>query len=200
MRALTMALALSFAAAAGSANATTYHFATSLSGLNESPPNASPATGLANVYFDDVANTMFVDVTYAGLLGPNIAAHIHAATAVPGSGLAPVATVTPTFTGFPSGTTSGSYSHLFDMTLASSYRAGFITDHGGTPASAEAFLLSSILAGTSYLNIHTTTFTGGEVRGFLAQTPEPSTWALMLLGFGAAGAMLRGSRRRAAAS
>lgn len=32
-----------------------------------------------------------------------------------------------------------------------------------------------------------------------AGTPEPGTWALMLVGFGAAGAMLRGSRRKAIA-
>src|SRR5689334_8685153 len=129
MRAMTKAslgsvLALTFAAAAGSAQATVHIFRTTLSGLNEAPPNASPGTGSAQVTFDDVLNTMLVEVTFADLLGPNIAAHIHAATAVPGTGTAPVATVTPTFTGFPSGTTAGSYSHLFDMTLASSYRAG----------------------------------------------------------------------------
>jgi hypothetical protein len=194
LRALTLTLAICAAAACGPANAAVYHFATSLSGLNEAPPNASPATGFADVIFDDVLNTMQVNVTYAGLLGPNIAAHIHAATATPGVGTAPVATVTPTFTGFPSGTTAGNYSHVFDMTLASSYRAGFVTDHGGV-AGAEAFLLDSLLGGTSYLNIHTTVFTGGEVRGFLAQVPEPATWALMIAGFGLAGTALR--RRRA---
>src|SRR4051812_32045471 len=101
MRAVTMALALAFAAAAGSADATTYVFNATLSGVNEAPPNASPGTGLAKVVFDDVAFTMLVDVTFADLLGPNVAAHIHAATDAPGVGTAPVATVTPTFTGFP---------------------------------------------------------------------------------------------------
>ena len=45
--------------------------------------------------------------------------------------LGPVATTTPTFTGFPTGATVGSFDHTFDMTLASSYRAGWITDSGG---------------------------------------------------------------------
>ncbi|HEY0650029.1 PEPxxWA-CTERM sorting domain-containing protein [Phenylobacterium sp.] len=41
----------------------------------------------------------------------------------------------------------------------------------------------------------------GLVTGFVVEEaiPEPSTWALMILGFGAAGAMLRGARRGARA-
>ena len=180
MRALTLALALSAAAGlAAPANAVTYRFITHLSGPNEAPPNASPGTG------------------FADLLGPNIAAHIHAATDVAGTGTAPVATVTPTFTGFPSGTTFGSYSHLFDMTLASSYRAGYLAGFGGSTGAAETALINASRDGKAYLNIHTTVFTGGEIRGFLARAPEPATWGLMLLGFGLAGAGLR--RRRAEA-
>jgi len=102
-----------------------------------------------------------------------------------------VATVTPTFTGFPSGTTAGSYSHLFDMTAASSYRAGYLAGFGGSTAAAEAFLLQSAQDGKAYLNIHSTVFTGGEIRGFLTAVPEPATWALMLAGFGLAGGALR---------
>ena len=64
MRALTMALALSFAAAAGSANATVLYFDALLNGLNEAPPNASPGTGYGFVAIDDVANTMLVQVTF----------------------------------------------------------------------------------------------------------------------------------------
>ena len=199
MRALTLALAMSFAAAAGSANAAVYHFATTLSGLNEDPANASPATGLADVIFDDVGLTMFVDVTFAGLLSPNIAAHIHAPTAVAGSGNAPVATVTPTFTGFPSGTTAGSYTHLFDLTSASTYRAGYLAGFGGNTTAAGLALLGAAKDGKSYLNIHSTVFTGGEIRGFLvAGAPEPGTWVLSIAGFGLAGGALR--RRRVAAA
>ena len=33
-------------------------------------------------------------------------------------------------------------------------------------------------AGTSYLNIHTNTFAGGEIRGFLTAVPEPSSMIL----------------------
>src|ERR1035437_2093860 len=82
-----------------------------LNGPSEFPPNASPGTGFATVTIDQVVNTMLVDVTFAGLAGTTTASHIHCCTAVPDTGTAGVATTTPTFTGFPSGVTSGSYSH-----------------------------------------------------------------------------------------
>jgi hypothetical protein len=48
------------------------------------------------------------------------------------------------------------------------------------------------------VNIHTTQFPGGEIRGFLDAVPEPAAWALMLLGFGLAGGAARMWRARAA--
>lgn len=58
--------------------------------------------------------------------------------------------------------------------------------------------LSNIFAGRAYINFHTVQFGGGEIRGnFAAAVPEPSAWALMLLGFGAMGfALRRRSRSR----
>jgi hypothetical protein len=125
---------------------------------------------------------MRVRVTFSGLLGDTTASHIHAATAIPGTGTAMVATTTPTFPGFPLGVTSGTYDQTFDMALASSYNPAFITANGGTVASAEAALAASLADGTAYLNIHTTVVPGGEIRGFLQVVPEPS--GLILLGIG----------------
>jgi hypothetical protein len=176
-----------------SVQAQTYIFSVNLSGPNESPANASPGTGFATVTFDTISNLMSVDLTFSGLTGNTTASHIHGATAVAGAGTAGVATVTPTFTGFPLGVTSGTYNHTFDMTLTSSYNAAFVTANGGTVSTAEAALLSAMLAGKTYLNIHTTTFGGGEIRGFLTPVPEPSTLALL----GVGGLLLvRGVRRR----
>ncbi|MEA3078990.1 MAG: hypothetical protein QOF05_398, partial [Sphingomonadales bacterium] len=80
----------------------------------------------------------------------------------------------------------------FDLLSASTYNPAYVTANGGTPASAEAALLSAIASGRSYLNIHTTSFPGGEIRGFLvAVVPEPATWMMMLLGFGAIGLAVR---------
>jgi hypothetical protein len=191
IRALTIAVAITCASAAQGAITI---YTASLSGPNESPPNASPGIGSATVTIDDVLHTMRVQVSFSGLTTPTVASHIHGPTAVPFTGTAGVATTTPTFPGFPLGVTAGTYDNLFDLVSASSYNPSFVTANGGTPAGAEAALLSAIASGRSYLNIHTTQFTGGEIRGFLVAVPEPATWAMMLLGFGAIGLSVR--RRR----
>jgi hypothetical protein len=143
----------------------------SLSGPAEVPVNSSPGTGKSLITIDAVANTMRVQTTFSGLLAGVSASHIHAATAVGGTGTAGVATTTPTFTGFPSGVTAGTYDHTFNMLLSTSYNPSYVTNNGGTPASAFAALRTAISAGKSYHNIHSTLFPGGEIRGFLNACP-----------------------------
>ena len=185
LKALLIGSALALATAAP-AFAVTLVYTATLSGPNESPPNASPGTGSARVTFDLVANTMEVQVTFAGLVAGDTASHIHCCTAVAGTSTAGVATSTPTFTDFPSGVTSGTYDHTFDMTLATSYNPAFVTAHTDV-ATAYSDLLAGIGAGKAYLNIHTQQVPGGEIRGFLQPVPEPETYALMLMGLGAIG-------------
>jgi len=177
------------------AQATVLIFTASLDGPSESPPNGSPGTGTTTVTINDVANTMRVQIDFSGLLGQTTASHIHCCTALPGTGPAGVATQTPTFVGFPLGVTSGTYDHTFDLTLASTYRPGFITDNGGTPASAEEVLIAGLEAGKAYLNVHSNIFTGGEIRGFLQLTGVPEPSSLLLLA-GAFLGMLPLVRRR----
>jgi len=159
-----------------SANAGIVAYTATLNGANESPSNASPGTGQALVEIDTVAHLLTVSITFSGLEGLTTASHIHCCTSAPSSGTAGVATQTPTFTGFPLGVTSGTYSNTFDLTLSSSWNQAFINSHGGTPAGAEAALDAGLAAGTAYLNIHTDLHTSGEIRGFL--TPEPATFLL----------------------
>ena len=180
---------------ATSAQAVPVFFKTGLSGANEFPANASTASGWANVFFDPTAHTMRVIVSYQGLSSPTTAAHIHCCVATPFDVTltAGVATTTPTFPGFPTGT-SGFYDQIFDMTLAGSYRAGFITA-AGSIAAAETLLYNGLQAGTAYLNVHSQNFTAGEIRGFL-QVPEPLS--LSLFGAGLVGVVaLRRRRQRA---
>jgi hypothetical protein len=184
---------------AGAAQGAVLVYDAALNGPSESPPNASAGVGFAQVTIDNAANTMAVNVTFSGLSSPTTASHIHCCTASPFTGVAGVATQVPTFIGFPLGVTSGSYtSPLFDLTQASTWNPAFVTASGGTTAGAEAALLSGLSVGTAYLNIHSTMFPNGEIRGFLSLVPEPQTWMLMIGGLGLMGAALRRRRLTAA--
>jgi hypothetical protein len=172
-----------------------------LTGAAEFPPTGSPGTGTASVVLDTTLNTMAVNIVFSGLEAGTTASHIHCCLPSPfQTGVnVMVATTTPSFPGFPLGVTSGTYSMVFDLTNAATYNPAFITspfNPSGTTAGAEAVLVSALLAGETYLNIHTTMFPGGEIRGFLAAVPEPSTWAMMLLGFLGLGFAFRRSRRK----
>jgi CHRD domain/PEP-CTERM motif len=200
-------LRFSFGAAlcmlATQASAAILTYDATLLGSSESPPNASSGTGFAQFTIDTVADTMSVNVSFSGLLSPTTASHIHCCTPTPDAGTAIVATQTPTFSNFPLGVTSGTYDNggvAFDMTLASSYNPAFVAANGGTAVSAFAALEAGLVAGDAYFDIHTMLFPGGEIRGFLqavTAVPEPSTWAMMILGFSGVGALTYRRHKRA---
>jgi hypothetical protein len=150
------------------------------------PSVTSTGNGFATITIDTDLMTMRVEASFADLLGTTTIAHIHCCTATPFSGNAAPATTLPSFEGFPTGVTSGSYDHLFDMTQGTSWNPAFLSAQGGIPGAFAAFV-SGLDEGRAYLNIHTSAFGGGEIRGFptVAVIPEPETYALMLAGLGA---------------
>jgi hypothetical protein len=175
-------------------------YTTRLSGPAEATPNTSPGTGNATVNFDLTAHLLSIDMSFSGLTSGTTASHIHCCTPPPVA--AAVATQVPTFTGFPLDVTSGTYSHTFNTLDAATWNPTFVTASGGSAAGAEAALAAGLAAGVSYLNIHTTAFPGGEIRGFLTaaangQAPEPPVLALFAITVGALVAARR--KRRSSA-
>lgn len=158
-------------------------YAATLTGLAESPAVVTPGTGNVTVIVNDHNFTMRVIASFSGLIGTTTASHIHCCTAAPLSGNAGVATVTPSFTGFPLGVTAGSFDQTYDMTAAvGSWNPAFVTANGGTTGSAFSVLLAGLDSGRAYFNVHTSFAGGGEIRGLLQTVqvvPEPGSLALV---------------------
>jgi len=115
-----------------------YPFNLNLSGLQEVPPNSSPATGNIVGTYDDVAKIITFNVSWTGFVGFTTAAHFHG-PAAPGVN----AGVIIGFTGFPVGVQNGVYANAFPVTPAQ-----------------EVMLLGGLV----YCNLHSTVFPGGEIR------------------------------------
>jgi hypothetical protein len=179
-----------------SAHAIPITFTAVLSGANENPAVVTPATGFATVILDAQAHTIQINVTFSGLTSNTQAAHIHCCAAPPNN--VGVATTVPAFPGFPLGVTSGNYSSpVLALTDAGTYNAAFVSMQGGL-LQAEAAFVNGIQGGLTYLNIHTVTNPGGEIRGQLTEgsvsVPEPSSF--VLLGSGIIGFVLTWRRSR----
>lgn len=185
--ALALAAATMAAAPGAGAQEIQYYRAVS-SGPAEATPNPSPGYSIANFQLD--GNILRADIPFADLTTGTVAAHIHCCTADSLTGTAGVAI--PLF-GFPSGVTSGNYSQSFDLSDAAVYDPGFLSAFGGTAAGASAALLDALGDNTAYLNIHTTQYPGGEIRGFMvaAPIPEPGSWAMLGVGLLGVGMMAR---------
>lgn len=180
-RALTVfALAASTLVAATSQAAPVYYRAVA-SGPAENIPNGSPGSSVSSFEIDDL--TLRAEVPFRDLSSPTISAHIHCCTVDAFRGVAPVAIP---FLDFPLQVTAGMYSAAFDLGDPAVYDPDFLAANGGTPQLASGALINAFNGNQAYVNIHSTAYPGGEIRGFAvaAPIPEPATWAMMGLGLG----------------
>lgn len=146
-------------------------------------------SGSAVVTFDDVSHVLTYSGNFTGLSGTTTQSHFHCCTAEAFNGTTGIAVDTPSLTGFPLGVSSGSFNSSLDLDDPLNFTPAFLTASGGTADLAIARLLNGFFSHTAYLNIHTTTFGGGEIRGFIV--PEPTGLALMGLSLLALGATTR---------
>ncbi len=176
-------VALTLLLAAGTANAATSFYG-SLSGAQETMPNASTATGYGTAILSNDMNILTVAVSWNGLTAPAAAAHIHCCAMLGANG--PVAVDLDPFAAI-----TGNAMKVFDLTMASSYGGGFLAAAGGTAELARMRLINGLNGGEAYFNVHNSNFPAGEIRGQIAAVPEPASWAMLIAGFGLVGTSFR---------
>ena len=139
---------------------------------------ARQGTGHVDLFLS--GNTLTLSGSFSGITTPSSAAHIHG----------------PGAPGVNAGVLYGLGGPIIPLGVTAGTINGSVTlaDIG---SGASLYTVSQQLADLNnqrwYVNIHDSTFPGGEIRGQIVPVPEPSTWALM--GFGALG-MLWSFRRR----
>jgi hypothetical protein len=109
-----------------------------LQGAQETPPDSSKATGSAYALVDKATDSVFVTGTYTGLTKASTLAHVHLQNpGTAGNVLFPI---------YHSFATKGAVHAM---------------------AAVSTTAADSIIAGGSYVNIHTSTYPAGEIRGQL---------------------------------
>ena len=141
------------------AKATTI-FTSNLTGLQETPPNASPASGSGTFTLNEARTDLSFNVTYTGLTGGSITGtHFH---------VAPLDVAGPIVRGL-------------DIGSATSPNGTFAGVWRSTDAQAlTPVLVNALFDNNIYFNIHTQVFPAGEIRGQLV--PEPATGLLLAAG------------------
>ncbi|MFT3783160.1 MAG: CHRD domain-containing protein [Nibricoccus sp.] len=129
-------------------------FQANLNGWQENPPVNTSATGWATASLDLSSNLFVFHDVWSGLSAPSTASHIHAPAPIGTN--APVIIPFTAANGFIAGTTMGT------------------VDYSGALTALQA---NQLLNGLFYVNVHSTSFPGGEIRGQLVPVPEPATYA-----------------------
>jgi len=158
-RYFVLATALALAIAAPAAAQTTYVCV--LSGGTEVPANATGATGNATAVLNAAQTQLSVSCQFQNLTGTYAASHIH--------GPAP----------------AGANANVkWDFSAPTAPWVFTNTNHNGTVTNfvvpgITAADVTNLNAGQFYVNVHSTVFPGGEIRGQLGSSPVPgakTTW------------------------
>jgi hypothetical protein len=157
-------------------------FTAGLSGLQEAPSNASTATGFATFTFNDALTELSYELSVFGLIDVT-AAHIH---------LAPVGSNGPIVLwlypfGLPAQLIPGESNGLLSQRTVTS--ADLVNVLAGQSLSA---LLTEMIAGNAYVNVHTAAIPAGEIRGQIHLVSAPATVPVIIAGL----LMLATVRRR----
>jgi hypothetical protein len=122
-----------------------------LSGANENPKNSSPATGTTSVRLNHGQGTVCFDMSVSNLTTPPSMSHIHRGTATENG---------PVVVHFFGSGGSGAAPTTTSFTLTNVCHSGI-----------DQALIKDITQNPQnyYVNVHTETFPGGEIRGQLGK-------------------------------
>lgn len=184
--ALSALSALAIGASGASAGILTANFM--LTGGQEVPPNSSSALGIGQIDYDTTDDTFDVSLYVVGIplgnllgVGPNSSpVHIHLAP--PGSNGGIV--IDLGFLGSFVQSGLGIELNLTDVAAGGTF---------GGVSSDPAVVQQAFIDGNLYVNIHTTLFPSGEIRGNIPPIPIPTPASAALIG--AAGLLAVGRRR-----
>ena len=148
------------------ASAQIFPFTALMTGFQQVPPNGSPGIGMASGNYDAGTGQLSWDIAWVGLLAPETAMHFHGPA--------------------PAGVNAGVQVDIAGI-------SGLVSPSIGS-AIISAAQATDLQSNLWYINLHTTAFPGGEIRGQVMVVPEPST--LALIGLAGVAVLKRGRRRR----
>ena len=145
MRAVLVFAALAWAGSAGLAQAAPVTFTVALSSAQQVPVVETPATGTANLTYDPTTRVVTWTISYSGLSSPATMAHFHG----------------------PAASGKNAAVKVWLSKKGEAVASPIKGEATLSPADAQQFA-----AGDWYINVHTQTHPGGEIRG---QVMPPKT-------------------------